>query len=72
MRIGDHLHENTHWLSYFRLIQVKGILEDLDGWIRRKLRCLLWRQSDAQILVGRCASLTNVVIDNTFTHLILH
>lgn len=32
------------WMSYFRLTQVKGILEDLDGWIRRKLRCLLWRQ----------------------------
>lgn len=32
------------WISYFRLTQVKGVLEDLDGWIRRKLRCLLWRQ----------------------------
>lgn len=32
------------WMSYFRLTQVKGILEGLDGWIRRKLRCLLWRQ----------------------------
>lgn len=32
------------WTSYFRLTEVKGALEDLDGWIRRKLRCLLWRQ----------------------------
>ena len=32
------------WMGYFRLTQVKGVLEDLDGWIRRKLRCLLWRQ----------------------------
>jgi len=32
------------WTSYFRLTQVKGALQDLDGWIRRKLRCLLWRQ----------------------------
>lgn len=32
------------WTSYFRLTEVKGVLEDLDGWIRRKLRCLLWRQ----------------------------
>lgn len=32
------------WISYFRLTQVKGVLEELDGWIRRKLRCLLWRQ----------------------------
>jgi RNA-directed DNA polymerase len=32
------------WTSYFRLSEVKGALQDLDGWIRRKLRCLLWRQ----------------------------
>ena len=32
------------WTSYFRLTEVKGVLEDLDGWIRRKLRCMLWRQ----------------------------
>jgi RNA-directed DNA polymerase len=32
------------WMSYYRLTEVKGVLEELDGWIRRKLRCLLWRQ----------------------------
>jgi len=32
------------WANYFRLAQVKGTFEDLDGWIRRKLRCILWRQ----------------------------
>ncbi len=32
------------WTSYFRLTEVKGVLQELDGWIRRKLRCLLWRQ----------------------------
>lgn len=32
------------WTSYFRLTEVKGVLQDLDGWIRRKLRALLWRQ----------------------------
>jgi RNA-directed DNA polymerase len=32
------------WVSYFRLARVKGIFEDLDQWIRRKLRCILWRQ----------------------------
>ena len=30
--------------QYFRLAQAKGIFEDLDGWMRRKLRCILWRQ----------------------------
>jgi RNA-directed DNA polymerase len=32
------------WVVYFRLTEVKGVLEELDGWIRHKLRALLWRQ----------------------------
>jgi RNA-directed DNA polymerase len=32
------------WIAYFRLAEGKGVLEDLDGWLRRKLRCILWRQ----------------------------
>jgi RNA-directed DNA polymerase len=32
------------WMNYFRLAEVKGTFEELDSWIRRKLRCLIWRQ----------------------------
>jgi group II intron reverse transcriptase/maturase len=32
------------WAGYFRLSEVKGVFDDLDSWIRRKLRCVLWRQ----------------------------
>lgn len=32
------------WAAYFKLAPAKRPLEELDGWIRRKLRCLLWRQ----------------------------
>ena len=32
------------WTAYFRLAQTRGIFEDLDQWLRRKLRCILWRQ----------------------------
>lgn len=32
------------WMNYFRHADVKGIFEELDGWIRRKLRCIMWRQ----------------------------
>ena len=32
------------WINYFRLAEVKGVFEQLDGWIRRKLRCIIWRQ----------------------------
>jgi len=32
------------WVSYYRLAEVKGLFEELDGWIRRKLRRILWKQ----------------------------
>jgi len=32
------------WINYFRLTQSLKVLLALDGWIRRKLRCILWRQ----------------------------
>jgi RNA-directed DNA polymerase len=32
------------WFNYFGLSRVKGVLEALDQWIRRRLRCILWRQ----------------------------
>jgi RNA-directed DNA polymerase len=32
------------WVNYFRLSQVKNVFEELDQWIRRKLRTILWRQ----------------------------
>lgn len=32
------------WAAYFRHAEVKSTFEELDGWIRRKLRCVLWRQ----------------------------
>ena len=32
------------WGNYYRLTRVKWIFEELDGWIRRRLRVVLWRQ----------------------------
>jgi RNA-directed DNA polymerase len=32
------------WVGYFRWVEQKRVLEDLDGWIRHKLRTLRWRQ----------------------------
>ena len=32
------------WAAYFKLTETKRALEGLDGWLRRKLRCILWRQ----------------------------
>jgi len=31
------------WIQYFQSTQCKHALEDLDSWIRHRLRCLLWR-----------------------------
>jgi len=31
------------WINYFRLSSVKIAFEELDGWIRRRLRCVIWR-----------------------------
>jgi RNA-directed DNA polymerase len=32
------------WLNYFRHAEVSGVFEQLDSWIRRRLRLKLWRQ----------------------------
>jgi len=32
------------WVAYYRLSNVKASFEELDMWLRRKLRCILWRQ----------------------------
>jgi len=34
----------TGWIAYFQPAEAKGIFEELDGWLRRRLRCLIWRQ----------------------------
>jgi RNA-directed DNA polymerase len=33
------------WASYFSLSESKKAWEELDGWVRRRLRCLIWRQA---------------------------
>ena len=32
------------WVGYFRLAEVKSHFEALDTWLRRRCRCILWRQ----------------------------
>ena len=32
------------WAAYFKLTETKRAMEERDGWIRRKLRCIIWRQ----------------------------
>jgi RNA-directed DNA polymerase len=32
------------WINYFRLAEVKTFAKEIDGWIRRRLRLILWKQ----------------------------
>jgi RNA-directed DNA polymerase len=32
------------WRGYFGFCQTPSVLRDLDSWIRRRLRCVLWKQ----------------------------
>jgi RNA-directed DNA polymerase len=32
------------WVAYFRLAETETSFKHLDEWLRRKLRCLMWRQ----------------------------
>lgn len=42
--IADLAPKIRGWVNYFRYAGVKGVFEEVDGWIRRHLRKILWRQ----------------------------
>ncbi|MEX0965336.1 MAG: group II intron maturase-specific domain-containing protein, partial [Pseudohongiellaceae bacterium] len=42
--IADLRESLLGWRAYFGIVEVKGLLQDTDKWIRRKLRCYLWKQ----------------------------
>ena len=42
--IGDLRPVLVGWVSYYRKSEVRNVFEQLDQWIRRKLRVILWRQ----------------------------
>ncbi len=41
--IGELVPLLRGWINYFRLSSVKIAFEQLDEWIRRRLRCVIWR-----------------------------
>ncbi|WP_249168693.1 group II intron reverse transcriptase/maturase [Alkaliphilus sp. B6464] len=34
----------TGWVNYFSIAKAKGIMQELDEWIRRRLRMCIWKQ----------------------------
>ena len=42
--IGEMNQKLRGWINYFKLSEVKNTFEELDGWIRRKYRRIIWKQ----------------------------
>lgn len=47
--IGKLINEDLNpmirgWINYFKLTETKKFAEDLDGWLRHRLRNIIWRQ----------------------------
>jgi hypothetical protein len=34
----------TGWVNYFKLANMKSLLTEIDGWYRRRLRMVIWKQ----------------------------
>ena len=34
----------TGWYNYFKVAELKSLAENIDGWIRRRLRMCFWKQ----------------------------
>ena len=32
------------WRSYFAFCETPSVLRDLDSWLHRRLRCVVWKQ----------------------------
>ena len=41
------------WGNYYRLSEVEAAFKNLDKWIRRRLRCILWRQAKRPLARAR-------------------
>lgn len=42
--IGELNSFTTGWVTYFRYAKAKGVLQEVDSWLRRKLRCVRLKQ----------------------------
>ena len=42
--IGELSSYLSGWTNYFGFCETSSILRDLDSWIRRRLRCLIWKR----------------------------
>ena len=50
--IGELNSFTTGWVTYFRFAKAKGILRELDSWLRRKLRCVRLKQRKRAVSIA--------------------
>ncbi len=54
------------WRGYFGYCETRSVLRDLDSWIRRRLRCVQWKQW--KVYRRRKGELIRLGIDPEFAH----
>jgi RNA-directed DNA polymerase len=42
--VGDLRRHLDGWYAYFSFAEAPSVFQELDSWIRRRLRCYLWKQ----------------------------
>ncbi|MBI5873561.1 MAG: group II intron reverse transcriptase/maturase [Candidatus Omnitrophica bacterium] len=55
------------WMGYYRLCQTLSVLTALDSWIRRRIRCWLWKQWET--LANRTAELVKRGVSKKDAHM---
>ncbi len=50
--IGELNSFTTGWVAYFRYAKAKGVLQELDSWLRRKLRCVRLKQRKRAVSIA--------------------
>ena len=54
VRRKEELHQYiTGWTNYFKLADMKKLLEKIDEWYRRRLRMVIWKQWKRIVTKGR-------------------
>ena len=56
----------TGWRGYFGYCETASVLRDLDSWIRRRLRCVQWKQW--KVYRRRTAELIRLGVDPALAH----
>jgi RNA-directed DNA polymerase len=57
----------TGWLNYFRFADLKRQLSDLDGWLRRKLRCYRLKQRKRSYPIAKFLISLGVPVERAWT-----